>query len=493
MTQFLIYGMIYLGSILMAYNIYRYVLFSRHIREHGNWDQERQLFNVPIILLILFLVGYLAVGFLGHPDFVISGILFGGSIFVFVMLLLIQRTVSRIHENERLEAELKAAEEASKAKTFFLSNMSHDIRTPLNAIIGYTTLANQETDNPEKKTEYLRKIEAAGQQLLAIVDDVLEMSRIENGSVDLKPVRTNLEHCLHEAADLIREQMTTKHITFHVQCNIRNPWVLCDKNQLNRVLMNLLSNACKFTGENGTVSFSLTERSTSEATGTYEFRVKDTGIGMSPEFAEHIFTPFERERTSTISRTQGTGLGMAITRNIIDRMKGHIEIITEKGKGSEFIITVDFPITEASPEALSPEKEPVDFDSARLLLAEDNVINMEIACLILTQAGLQVETAENGQQAVEMLCAAGPGYYEAVLMDIQMPVMDGYTATRAIRALPDPELARIPIIAMTANAFQEDIRAAEDAGMNGHIAKPLDVDKMMTTLKTVLQNRAGGA
>ena len=486
MKDVFIYLMIYAGSALMTYNIYRYICFSREVRNHGNWDQERGLFILPIILLILFFVGYLIVGLFGKPDLVMAGILFGGSIFVFVMLLLIRHTFDRIQENEQLEAKLSAAEEASKAKSFFLSNMSHDIRTPLNAIIGYTSLANRDGVTYEEKSGYIGKIEKAGRQLLDIVNDVLDMSRIESGKLILEPTCVNLEHCVREADDLVRTQLDAKGIELTVSSDVAHKWVLCDKVMLDRALMNLLCNAGKFTEENGSVSLRLTELPGSDETGTYEIRVKDTGIGMSPEFVEHLFTPFERERTSTVSKTQGTGLGLAITKSIIDLMDGSISVQTEKGKGTEFIITVSFPIEEPEEEVRS-EEEDFSFDGMRALLVEDNMINMEIAQLLLEQAGFLIETAENGKIALEMTVASEPGYYDVILMDIQMPIMDGYAATQAIRALPDARLAGVPIIAMTANAFQEDVKKAEEAGMNGHIGKPLDIPEMKATLQRVLK------
>ena len=491
MKNLIPYLMIYAGSVLMAYNIYGYMCFSRDVRKHGNWDQEQRLFQIPILLLILFFIGYLVVGFFGKPDLVMGGILSGGSVFVFVMLLLIRRTFDRIRENEQLEVRLSAAEEASKAKTFFLSNMSHDLRTPLNAIIGYTTLAKQEDVTHEDKSKYIDKIETAGRQLLDIVNDVLDMSRIESGKTTLEPTCVNLENCVREAGDLVRIQLEAKKIELSVSCAVSHKWVLCDKVMLDRALMNLLCNAGKFTEENGSVSMQLTELPGDDTTGRYEIRIKDTGIGMSREFAERMFVPFERELTSTVSRIQGTGLGLAITKSIIDMMGGNITVQTEKGKGTEFTIIVAFPLAEPEEEICTGDEDEISFEGMRALLVEDNMVNMEIAQMLLEQAGFLVETAENGEIALEMTASSGHGYYDVILMDIQMPVMDGYTAARAIRDLPDTTLAGIPIIAMTANAFQEDIKKAGEAGMNGHIAKPLDIPAMKATLKQVLKNAPG--
>ena len=317
---------------------------------------------------------------------------------------------------------------------------------------------------------------------------MLDMSRIESGKFSLEPTCVNLEDCVQEVCNLVRVQLEAKKIDFSVSCTVSHKWVLCDKVMLDRVLMNLLCNAGKCTEENGSVSLQLQELTPGEGTGRYEIHIKDTGIGMSREFAERLFIPFERERTSTVSRTQGTGLGLAITKNIVDMMGGNIAVRTEQGKGTEFTITVDFPLTEPA-EGISPDREDeISFEGMRALLVEDNMINMEIAQMLLDHEGFLIETAENGKIALEMTAASGHGYYDVILMDIQMPVMDGYTAARAIRNLPDKKLAGIPIIAMTANAFQEDIRKAEEAGMNGHIEKPMDIPAMKATLQHVLKN-----
>ena len=488
MMHVLIYLMLYLGSALMAYSIFQYVRFSKRIRNHGNWEQEHWLFRIPIVLLILFLAGYLSVTLFGNPDLIIAGILFGGSIFVLIMLLLIQRAADRIQENERLEAKLTAAEEASRAKTVFLSNMSHDIRTPLNAITGYTSLAKGDHVTPEQKDAYIVKIENAGHQLLDIVNDVLEMSRIESGKLELDLHPENLEDCVREASDLVRVQLEEKHIRFTVSCSVTHPWVLLDRNQLSRALMNLLCNAGKFTKADGSVSLTLREISHEADTGHYEIEVTDTGIGMSPEFIEKLFTPFERERTSTVSRIQGTGLGMAITKSIIDLMSGRIDVESQPDKGTRFMISLSLPLVENGGDKTDQKSEQADFTGVSVLLVEDNEINMEIAAAILQQYGFTVDKAENGRIALEKVRNSAPGDYQLVLMDIQMPEMDGYTAAREIRALENRELSAIPIIAMSANAFVEDIHASEEAGMNGHIAKPIDISVMMKTIAEMLHS-----
>ena len=403
-----------------------------------------------------------------------------------IVMLLIHSSLR--NRQIRLEQEKIRAIESSKAKSQFLFNMSHDIRTPMNAIIGYTHLALSPETTVEKKDEYLQKISSSGQQLLGIINDVLDMSRIESGKMELDTAPMDLEESLQDLRNIFTTQMESKGINFSVDSVLEDRYVLSDRNRWNRVLLNLLSNALKFTPESGSVSVELKQLGRQDGIGSYELRVRDTGIGMSTEFAEHMFTPFERERTSTVSGIQGTGLGLSITKGIVDMLDGTIDVSTTPGEGTEFIVTLSMPVTEApSAQPVSAEPElSVQTRSAHFLLVEDNPINMEIALMILQQAGYTADTAVNGQIAVDLISSAAPGTYDAVLMDIQMPVMDGYEATKAIRALPDPERAGIPIIALTANAFAEDRQAAETVGMQGHIAKPLDVEKMMSTLNTVL-------
>ena len=480
--------MIYLGSALMAWNICRYVRFSREISARENWTVETKILRLPILLLVLFLCGYLVVGFFGNPDIVMASILLGGSGFVFIMLLLIQRIADRIQQNEHMRAEVEAAQKSSEAKTRFLSNVSHDLRTPLNAIIGYTALAGREnTSLPETKA-YLKKIEAAGQQLLDTINDVLEMSRIESGRLELEPERVCLETMLSKVEDLVAPQMEKKQLRFIRQWEPLETWVLCDRGQLSRALMNMLSNACKFTPDGGSVTLAMRRTEKQKDSVTCEFTVQDTGIGMSAEFAERLFTPFERENTSTVSKVQGTGLGMAITKSFVDKMGGTITVNTRQGEGTTLTMRLCFPLAapEAHPVPDAEERVHPDFSGLRLLLAEDNLINQEIATMLLSHEGFLVDYVEDGKAAVEAVMQAEPGTYDAVLMDIQMPVMNGHQAARAIRALEDPARAGIPILAMTADAFQEDQQAAKDAGMQGYISKPVDPEQMLKELGRVL-------
>ena len=414
----------------------------------------------------------------------------------------------RLHiQQQELIAAKNRAEESSHAKTTFLFNMSHDIRTPMNAIIGYIELsknlwANCETCEkrghcakcvPEKMNDFIRKIDTSSQHLLALINDVLEMSRIEAGKMELENAPADICKTLEGVRDLFATQMREKNIEFNVDFSrVYNNIVIFDENRFNRVLLNLFSNAYKFTPKGGKIVVRLSQTSSRGGNfGEYELRVKDSGIGMTEEFAKKIFEAFERERTSTVSGIQGTGLGMSITKSIIDLMNGSIDVVTAPNKGTEFIIKVKFPIAEEiSEEEKKSDNSPkpeIDFTQKNLLLVDDIDVNREIAKMLLMTAGFKVETAVNGKEAVEKISASNPGDFDAVLMDIQMPVMDGYEATREIRKLENENLAKIPILAMTANAFSEDVQAAKKAGMDGHIAKPIDVQKMMEVLIKVLK------
>lgn len=414
-----------------------------------------------------------------------------------VLLALFLVFVFMHKRNDSLWFEKMKAEESSKAKSVFLSNMSHDIRTPMNAIIGFSNLAIKNVENTDKTRDYLAKILASGNHLLALINDVLEMSRIESGKIHLEETECNLSEMLCDLNSIILGQAQAKHQKLSMDATaIADQNVYCDKLRMNQVMINLLGNAVKFTPEGGEISVLAEQAGAAPAGyGSYVIRVKDNGIGMAPEFAAKVFMPFERERTSTVSGIQGTGLGMSITKSIIDKMGGTIEVLTAPGQGSEFVIRIRFRLQEkqTGPARLVPEEEHsedgFDFTGRRILLAEDNELNREIAFEVLEEAGFEVEEAGDGSIAVEKLSSSQPGYYDVVLMDIQMPIMDGYEATRAIRSLADPKLAAVPIIAMTANAFEEDRKAALESGMNGHLAKPLELDKLFAVLEETIRGR----
>ena len=539
-----------------------------------------------------------------------------------------EETRSEMEKKSLLEDALAQANRASKAKSVFLSNMSHDIRTPMNAIIGFTALATTHIDNREQVEEYLKKIMTSGNHLLSLINDVLDMSRIESGKMYLDEKPCSLPDILHGLRSIVQADVHAKQLELYMDAvDVIHEDILCDRLRLNQILLNLLGNSIKYTPAGGIVSIRVTEKPSAPAGhAAYEFSVRDTGIGMSEEFVAHIFEPFERERNSTTSGIQGTGLGMAITRNIVEMMNGSIHVKSRQGVGTEFSVDLTFrlcsdekqpttipelsgcralvvdddfntcdsvscmlqqigmraewtlsgkeavlrtrqavmrrdhysvyiidwllpdmngievtrrirkecggevPIivltaydwadiedeakeagvtafcgkplflselrdcllsivgTEETPEAAG-ETAALPLALGRILLAEDNELNQEIAQAILEEAGFTVEIAENGRIALDLLERAEPDYYQLVLMDVQMPVMNGYEATRAIRSMEDPARSGIPILAMTANAFEEDKQAALKCGMNGHISKPIDIAKLLETLQNVLRNR----
>ena len=397
------------------------------------------------------------------------------------------------------EDALKVAESASKAKSTFLSNMSHDIRTPMNAIIGFATLALDDIRDGKKVQDYLSKILSSSKHLLGLINDILDMSRIESGKVVLEEQETDLVTTLQELQSIMEGQAKERKLKLHVDySNLRDRHVYCDKTRLNQVMFNLLANAVKFTSEGGSIWLTMSQLEPTyevEDRAIYEIRVKDTGIGMDKAFIKHIFEPFERERTSTVSKIQGTGLGMAITKNIVDMMGGTIEVESQKGVGTEFIIRLELRLqaeagvaNEDGAKQHSHAEGVAEFAGKRLLLAEDNELNREIACMLLSKYGFVIDTAENGQEAVDLVAASAPDHYDLVLMDIQMPVMDGHEATRRIRNLKDKELAKVPVVAMTANAFDEDRKAAKECGMNGFISKPINMQEVVQALRMCLQD-----
>ena len=422
-------------------------------------------------------------------------------------------------KNHELEIAVQQEAAANRAKRDFLFNMSHDIRTPMNAIIGYTTLAETNLTQPAKVADYLRKISTASQHLLSLINDVLDMSRIESGRVVLEQKPVHLPTLVQNVQDIIQSNVTAKGLLFAVDlAGVRDADVVADPLRLQRILLNILSNAVKFTPSGGSITLRVVEKNGADETtsmeaagagsssagestslgtagpgssgepvryGDYEFYVRDTGIGMSAEYQKHIFEQFSREETSTVSKTEGTGLGMPITKRLVEMMDGSIDLLSVQGQGTEFTVHLRLPLCGA-PKQETPVADP-EFAGMRLLVVEDNELNMEITTTVLEEAGFVVDQAVNGQVALEKIATAAPGQYALVLMDIQMPVMDGYEATRRIRALPDPAKAQIPIVAMTANAFAEDRENALAAGMNEHIAKPFDTHTLLWKLAEILK------
>ena len=392
-------------------------------------------------------------------------------------------------KNIALQLAVQRETKANLAKREFLFNMSHDIRTPMNAIIGFTALAQTHIDDRGQVEDYLKKISVSSQHLLSLINDVLDMSRIESGKVTLEAKPVHLPELVHELRDIIQAVVSKKDLSLTLDTvGVENEDVIADPLRLEQILINVLANAVKFTPDGGQIGLWIVQKDTAPAGyADFEFHIKDNGIGMSEEFQKHIFEQFARERTSTVSKIQGTGLGMAITKSLVDMMGGRITVKSEQGKGSEFTISLRFPIGEAKTGQTPPAAKASAFTGKKLLVVEDNELNLEIASTLLKEAGFEVDTAENGKIAVEKVEAASAGRYDLILMDIQMPEMDGYEATRRIRALPDAKKAALPIVAMTANAFEDDRKNALHAGMNGHIAKPLDIQKLFQVLSELLK------
>ena len=392
-------------------------------------------------------------------------------------------------KNVALQLAVQRETKANLAKREFLFNMSHDIRTPMNAIIGFTALAQTHIDDRGQVEDYLKKISVSSQHLLSLINDVLDMSRIESGKVTLEAKPVHLPELVHVLRDIIQAVVSEKDLSLTLDTvGVENEDVIADPLRLEQILINVLANAVKFTPDGGQISLWIVQKDTAPAGyADFEFHIKDNGIGMSEEFQKHIFEQFARERTSTVSKIQGTGLGMAITKSLVDMMGGRITVKSEQGKGSEFTISLRFPIGEAKTEQTPPAAKASAFTGKKLLVVEDNELNLEIASTLLKEAGFEVDTAENGKIAVEKVEAASADRYDLILMDIQMPEMDGYEATRRIRALPDTKKAALPIVAMTANAFEDDRKNALRAGMNGHIAKPLDIQKLFQVLSELLK------
>ena len=432
-----------------------------------------------------------------------------------------ERLNAKLQESEQeLKQALTEAESANAAKTTFLNSMSHDIRTPMNAIIGFTRLASAQLEHPEKVRDYLGKIEMSSEHLLSLIDDVLDMSRIESGKVTLQEKPLHLPTLMEDLSTMIRPSLEEKQIDFRMELqDVENEDVLADPLRLTQILLNLLSNAVKYNRMNGSVRFLLRqEKSGLEGRACYHFIVRDTGIGISERFQQHLFENFSREETATVSGIQGTGLGLAITKRMVDMMGGTIELSSAEGQGSTFDVGLCFrccvpaertsasdtaasePTSETSAsgqtltsstchssgERITAEQKEADFRGRKILLVEDNELNQEIATEILKEAGFLVEVAEDGAIAVGKMADAAPGQYDLILMDVQMPVMNGYEATRQIRAMDSAYCRMIPILAMTANAFEEDRMLATEAGMNGYLTKPIDVEKMMKTIASFL-------
>ena len=390
--------------------------------------------------------------------------------------------------NEKLDEARLLAEQASLSKTRFLANMSHDIRTPMNAIVGLSELMEHHIENPEMLQVYISKLQSSSQYLLDLINDILDLSKIENGSPELRLEPMNIGTQIEQVVTIIKPQINQKNQELSVECDCKEfGAVLGDPIRFRQILMNIFSNAVKYTPEGGQICFTIHEMGKTNGETTYEFIVEDTGIGMSPEYMEHIFEPFSRSEPE-VKEIQGTGLGMAITKSLTDAMGGNIRVDSTLGKGSRFCVEIPFAVSAVKTCKETPQDKGKDkiisLQGMRFLCAEDNALNAEILTAMMEMEGAECVIYENGKLLADAFESVNPGEYQAILMDVQMPVMDGYEAARAIRHSKNPLGKEIPIIAMTANAFAEDVQRCLDAGMNAHIAKPVDFDK----LKEILQN-----
>ena len=387
---------------------------------------------------------------------------------------------------EEIRKSAEKARKANEAKTRFLFNMSHDIRTPMNAIVGFSGLLEKSIHDEKKSLDYIKKIRVSSDILLTIINQVLEMARIESGKITLNPESVNIREMVEAMNTVFESSLTKKSLEYQCSLNVVHDQILCDKTKMEEIILNVVSNSIKYTNPHGKITVSIDELdSEDEKNADYKVVVEDNGIGMSQDYLPHIFEEFSREHTSTETRVAGTGLGLPIVKSLVDRMGGTIEVESEEGKGTRFIMKFSFPVSLEN-QVREKEKQNIPditekLEGKRILLAEDNELNAEIAETVLEETGIKVKHVEDGIQCIEELKKMPEKYYDVILMDVQMPNMDGYTATQRIRDLDDSR-AEIPIIAMTANAYDEDRRKAQEAGMDGFLAKPLDVDEMMRLL-----------
>lgn len=486
----LIYGMVYLGSALMVYNVYSYIQYAKHLQEKKDWGKERSILYIPIFLLVMFLLGYLAVGIFGKPDIIISGILFGGSIFVCIIFYLLQFITGRVQENEKLEAKALAAEEASKSKTDFLSRVSHEMRTPMNAIIGLDTIALKNPDLQPETRDQLEKININAYHLLGLIDNVLEMNEIDSGQMALKEENFSLRKMLSSLNKIFRSGCLEKGLDYQTAViGSLEEFYTGDETRLKQVLFNTLNNAVKFTPSPGTVTFTTEQIMNTEDKCSIRFIVSDTGIGISEEFIEKLFDPFGQEDMAMTNRYGGSGLGMTIVKNIVDKMDGQISVKSQKDSWSTFTITIPLgrvPQDEAAASnenaAIPENEENYSLQGRHVLIAEDIDLNAEILIDLLDMEEVTADRAENGKICVEKFKNSPENHYDAILMDLRMPVMDGLDAARNIRALERPDAQKVPIIAVSANASETDRKNALEAGMNTHLSKPVDAEKLYETL-----------
>ena len=416
-----------------------------------------------------------------------------GAVSIGLLILFISDLFYILYFNKRLQAAARKAESANKAKTDFLSTMSHDIRTPMNAIIGLTAIAEKNTADEESTKESLRKISLASNHLLTLINDILDIAKVESGKLKLNPLTFSVEETIENLVNITQPMIREKNLDFCLNVKpMEKEYLFTDQLRLNQIFINILSNAIKYTEPGGRVCVDLWEEE-SDASGCIRliYVVADTGIGMSPEYMKTMYEPFSRQVDSRVNSIQGTGLGLAITKQMVELIGGTIECQSEQGKGTTFTVALDIPIAEEQADTIREEDDSSDLQGMHILIAEDNDINWEIIQAMLTMCGIISERAENGQVCVDKMSTAAENSYDLIFMDVQMPKMNGLDATRAIRRLENKWAASIPIVAMTADAFAENIAECLDAGMNGHIAKPIDIKLVIKEIRRIKEGRKG--
>ena len=494
MDRLLIYGMVYGGAALMVWNIICFVRYAKYVKKQKSWKQNGFLLQAPIVLLLLFLAGYLLVGVIGKPDLIVAGILFGGSVFVFLIYLLLNRVTQQIIEGERLEAELSAKEESSRMKTRFLATMSHEMKTPMNVILGLDTLALKNPQLQPETREQLEKIDLSARHLLGLIRNMLEMNELENGQAKLQKEEFSLQEALDQVNAITATLCDAKGLHYETTIpNARDYHLFGDVTQLKESLLSILSNAVKYTDSPGTVRFAVEVYPGSEGRRNCRFTISDTGVGIDPEFLPRVFDAFAQEESGSTARYGGSGLSLAVTKKMVELMGGVIRVQSQKNVGTVF--TLSIPMQCLRETSLTPPDDaaPISLEGKRVLIVEDLPENAEIVADLLELEGVETERAENGQVAVDMMAQSAEGYYDAILMDLRMPVMDGLEATRRIRALDRKDARNVPIIALSANSFETDVKASLSAGMNAHLAKPSDADTLYDTLKEYIRPAARGA
>lgn len=502
MINWVIDAMIFAGSGLMVYNIYGFIRFERYIKRKKTWNGKNAILYLPILLLLFFLAGYLVIGIFGKPDLMMGGILFGGSVFVFVMYRLLNVIIQKVMESEHLEAELLAAEESSRTKTSFLATISHEMRTPMNVILGMDGLALKNPDLPEQTRDQLEKIGHSARHLSGLINNILDMQETGRSEAALRSDSFSLRDALEQINGVISAMCEEKGLTYETafaECAARD--YRGDAAQLKRALINILDNAVKFTDPPGTVRFEVTCTKDGDTCTQMHFIITDTGVGIDKEFLPKIFEPFAQEDMSFTNRFGGSGLGLAAANNIVRNMGGTIEVESRKGEGSTFTVSIpltDAPVQEHADGACCSgaceDEAPVSLEGCRILLAEDIPENAEIVTDLLELEEAICEHVSNGLEAVNRMKEVPRYWYDAILMDLRMPVMDGLEAAGRIRALPRPDAKSIPIIALTANAYEIDIQNSLKAGMNGHLVKPVDADLLYQELRKWIRRtrREGG-